>query len=94
MVVTHPSCQGGASSPSKARLFLESLLNSGGGTVWLPSHNFYANFIDAGSDMAIKGAIIFDLQIGLIALENGASQIWTNDKNFASIPGLRVVNPL
>jgi predicted nucleic acid-binding protein len=42
----------------------------------------------------VCGARIFDLQIAMIAAENGATQIWTHDRAFVSIPGLRAVDPL
>jgi predicted nucleic acid-binding protein len=94
MVVTHPSCLGGASSPEIARRFLESLLESGKGQIWHPSSGFGLRLANSGSKMGVCGAMIFDLQIAMIALENGCSQIWTHDKAFISIPGLRVVDPL
>ena len=37
---------------------------------------------------------LFDLQIALTAVENGAREIWTHDRNFLSLPGLRVRDPL
>jgi len=37
---------------------------------------------------------IFDLQIGLTALDNGADQIWSHDAGFLAPPGLRIHDPL
>jgi len=45
-------------------------------------------------NLGIHGARIFDLQIALIALENGATEIWTHDRNFLKIPGLKIHDPL
>ena len=40
------------------------------------------------------GPRIFDLQIGLMAFEGGATKLWTADRRFASPPGLPVVPAL
>jgi predicted nucleic acid-binding protein len=37
---------------------------------------------------------VYDLQIALIALENGATEIWSHDRAFTSLPGLLVRDPL
>jgi predicted nucleic acid-binding protein len=44
--------------------------------------------------MGIRGPRIFDLQIGMIALENGARELWTHDAGFVAVPGLKVRDPL
>jgi hypothetical protein len=45
-------------------------------------------------DLKIQGRRIFDLQIALASLEAGATEIWTHDRNFVSLPGLPVKDPL
>ena len=93
-VATQASPDGGASSPAIAEAFLKELFSSGGGELWLPCANFSWRLCHIAKDRRITGPRIFDLQVALIAFDNGASQIWTHDKNFISIPGLRVVDPL
>jgi predicted nucleic acid-binding protein len=44
--------------------------------------------------LEVKGPHIVDLQIALIALEHGATEVWTHDQNFVSLPGLPVHDPL
>jgi hypothetical protein len=44
--------------------------------------------------MKIAGPRVFDLQIALIALENGATEIWSHDHGFAGLLGLQVRDPL
>jgi predicted nucleic acid-binding protein len=44
--------------------------------------------------MKISGARVFDLQIALTALENGATELWSHDRGFAGLPGLLVRDPL
>ena len=45
-------------------------------------------------ELKIVGRRIFDLQIALIAFENGATELWSHDKNFVGVPGLKVSDPL
>jgi predicted nucleic acid-binding protein len=44
--------------------------------------------------MKIAGTRVYDLQIALIALENGATQLWSHDSAFVGVPGLLVRDPL
>ncbi len=46
------------------------------------------------SERDVRGPRIFDLQIALMAFENGASEIWTHDPSFTTVAGLRVYDPL
>ena len=48
----------------------------------------------AASRDQIAGARIFDLLIALIALQHDATQIWSHDKSFVTLPGLELVDPI
>jgi predicted nucleic acid-binding protein len=48
----------------------------------------------AASDLEVRGSRVFDLQIALTALQNGATELWTHDRDFVSVPGLTVHDPL
>ena len=93
-IVTHPACVGGPSKPAQARRFLYALLQSGDGQVWLPGPDFEDRFLRLAEALGVAGPRIFDLQIALIAFENGAQEIWTHDQHFVSLKGLRVHDPL
>ncbi len=93
-IVTHPSCAGGPSPPERARGFLEALVEDGGADVWSPQPGFWRRLTQLAADLGVAGARIFDLQIGLTAFDNGASEIWTHDRGFAAFPGLRAHDPL
>ncbi len=93
-VVTHPSCPGGPSDHDQAKLFMDRLLEDGGGRVWAAGTGFAHLLLQQAVDSRVVGSRIFDLQIGLVAYENGAREIWTNDRQFVPLPGLKVVNPL
>lgn len=45
-------------------------------------------------ERSVCGIRIFDLQIALMALDGGARELWTHDKDFVVIEGLRIVDPL
>lgn len=83
-----------ASSLQEAKSFLESLQQEGPLRIWHPTLGFHQRLMDIAYRLNIHGVRIFDLQIGLLALENGATQIWTHDKNFVSLGGLQIIDPL
>jgi toxin-antitoxin system PIN domain toxin len=93
-VVTHPASSGGPSPSNEARGFLHALAGSGGASIWSPGIGFWERLAQRASDLNISGARVFDLQIALIAVENGATEIWSHDRGFAGVPGLLVRDPL
>ena len=92
--VTHPAAAGRPSTAAEARAFIDGLVHEGAAHVWLPSPGFDGRLLAAAAGANVKGPRIFDLQIALIAQEHGAREIWTHDRNFVTVPGLRVVDPL
>lgn len=94
-VVTHrPLVSGPPSTPEQARGFLSALLDDAEGRVWAPREAFWERLIEWAAELGVRGPRIFDLQIGLMALDNGAVEIWTHDAGFVPLPGLRVHDPL
>jgi hypothetical protein len=93
-IVTHPANIGGPASAQEALGFLIMLTVDVGATVWMPREGFWARLMRSAADLSIKGSAIYDLQIALVAFENGASEIWTHDRNFSTVPGLHVHDPL
>lgn len=93
-VVTHPASSGGPSPVKEARDFLRALVVSGGASIWTPGTGFWERLIQLATEMKIVGARVFDLQIALTALENGATELWSHDRSFAGLPGLLVRDPL
>ena len=92
-VVTHPASVGRPSTVKEAVNFLDSLRQAGA-EFWSPSAGFAYRLTSAAVGRNIRGPRIFDLQIALTALEAGAREMWTHDGDFASLPGLRVRDPL
>lgn len=62
--------------------------------VWTSGIGFDDRLLQLAVDLDVAGPRIFDLQIALTAFEHGAAELWTHDRNFVKIPGLRLVQPL
>lgn len=92
-VVTHPAASGRPSTPAEAATFVAAL-ETAGAQVWLPGIGFGTRLMQLAATQSVVGPRIFDLQIALTAFEGGATELWTADRRFVSIPGLPVVCPL
>lgn len=92
-VVTHPASVGRPSAPDEARRFLAAL-GDAGAQIWSPGVGFGLRLAQVAADLDVSGNRVFDLQIALCAFEGGAREIWSHDRRFVTIPGLRRVNPL
>ena len=92
-IVTHPTTSGRPSPPKAATDFLASLRDSGVEDL-LPGPGFASRLVQMATDLGVKGARIFDVQIGLCALDGGAAELWTHDGGFVKIPGLVIRDPL
>jgi hypothetical protein len=92
-VVTHPGAAGRPSSPRQAAGFIRALA-AAGAEIWLPGPGFGERLIRLAEDLGVTGPRVFDLQIALVAFEGGATELWTHDRAFVTIPGLVVRDPL
>lgn len=93
-VVTHPSCAGGPSSPSAARRFIDSLVVTGRANILGPGANFAERCLNAAERLGVSGPRVFDLQIGLLCLEAGVTELLTHDAGFVALPGLKIRDPV
>lgn len=73
---------------------MTNLLQDGGGTLWQPGPDFGQRLFQLAEELKVTGPRLFDLQIALIAFENGATELWSHDRNFVGVPGLKVLDPL
>lgn len=92
-IVTHPTATGRPSPPEAAVEFLASL-RAGGVQDLAPGPGFATRLVRMAADLGVTGVRIFDLQIGLCALDSGAAELWTHDRGFVKIPGLAIHDPL
>jgi toxin-antitoxin system PIN domain toxin len=93
-IVTHPGALGRPSTPAEALAFFEALITGGAARVFQPGPAFIERLMRLAADLRVTGTRIFDLQIALMAFDSGATEIWTHDRQFVSLPGLRIVDPL
>lgn len=93
-IVTHPNAVGGPSTGAQAASFIRALIAQAGMTIWTPDADFADRLLERAVRISVGGARIFDLQIALIAAENGAREIWTHDRNFLPLAGMRIHDPL
>jgi hypothetical protein len=93
-VVTHAAAAGGAANTFRTAAFVDTLCREGGAQIWFPGPGFAARLCQLAADQNICGGAIFDLQIALMAFDHGASELWTHDRGFRTIAGLRVIDPL
>ena len=93
-IVTHPTASGRPSSVQEAREFLSVLQEQAAMQIWSPQEGFLSRLTQLAIDLDVNGVRFFDLQIALVAFENGATEIWSHDRNFLKLPGLKVRDPL
>lgn len=93
-VVTHPRCAGGPSSGAMAAAFLRALVDRAGAELWQPGPVFGKRLLQLATEKGVTDSHVHDLQIALTAFDNGATEIWSHDRSFVSVPGLPVLDPL
>ncbi|MGH9466538.1 MAG: type II toxin-antitoxin system VapC family toxin [Terriglobales bacterium] len=90
-LVTRPSAAlGTAAEANQYLLDLQSM----GAQIWLPRSGFAFRLPQSAQQYGIHGRRIFDWQIALMALENGATELWTHDRGFCAPGALRIFDPL
>lgn len=75
-----------------SRFFRE--LTRAGAVVWTPTAGFPTRLVRRAAELSARGTRVFDLQIGLLALEGGAEEIWTADRGFLAPPELPILDPI
>jgi len=89
-VVTHPRVFGPPSSIEEAFEFLAGILGSPSSRLLLPSTRYWVTFRDAATQAGATGNLVFDAQIAAVCLENSATTILTEDRDFHRFQGLTV----
>lgn len=92
-IATHPRSQGRASRPEEAASFIRNLIEAGARII-LPGRGFHEELLRRACELNLHGPRIFDLQIAVMAHAAGAREIWTHDRNFVTIPGLKKHDPI
>ena len=92
-IVTHPLAAGGPATRQVATDFIDGLRRAGA-HIWTPGPSMWERLSQTAIRQRISGPRIFDLHIAITARDHGATEIWTHDSRFTSLPGLRVHDPL
>ena len=92
-VVTQRSLRGGPSTVEQAGKFIRTLEDAGA-AICVPGASFPGRLVSAAERLGVTGRAVFDLQIALTVADAGATTIWTHDRGFLHLPGLRVEDPL
>lgn len=92
-VVTHPAASGRPSTPGEARAFISALVEAGA-RLLSPGPAAGQRILEAAERLSIIGPRVFDLQVAVTALDHGATEVWSHDRGFVTLPGLRLVDPL
>lgn len=92
-VVTHPAAAGRPSTAREARAFIEALV-AAGARLLAPGPAVAQRILEAADRLRVVGPRVFDLHIAVTALDHGATELWSHDGGFITLPGLRLVDPL
>jgi hypothetical protein len=79
---------------ASARDFIDALITTAGAAIFAPPPSIGLRCLQIAEQLEVRGPRVFDLQIGLTALESGVTEIWTHDAGFVGLPGLKVRDPL
>jgi toxin-antitoxin system PIN domain toxin len=89
-VVTHPRVFAPPSSIEQALAFVDSLLDSPSARLLAPGPRYRATFTQVVADAGATGNLVFDAQIAAVCLEQGATTILSDDRDFRRFSGLTV----
>lgn len=88
-VSTEP--RGLGKSPAATAAFLSELLEAV--PLLLPGAAYQEVLLGLLARFAPRGASVFDYQIAAVCIDRGVGEIWTFDRRFPRVDGLRVVDP-
>src|SRR3972149_2611010 len=80
-------------TPGGARAFTGALV-AAGARLLSPGPALGQRILDAAARTGVVGPRIFDLAIAVTALDHGGTELWSHDRRFLTLPGLRLVDPL
>lgn len=93
-IVTHPRLYNPPSSIDVAFGFLESLLEAPTVRTFSEAPDHLSLLKRIAESGKITGPVIHDARITALCLGNGVKELWSADRDFSRMSGLRVRNPL
>jgi uncharacterized protein len=92
-VVTNPKIFKEPTPPSLAFDQIQALLTIPTARLLLPTPQHLALLRQLSETAKIKGAQFHDARIATLCLENGATELWTADRDFSAYPLLKTKSP-
>ena len=93
-VVTHPKIYRPPTTNSDAVRQLELWMESPTLQLGAEGSHYWRRLRTFALLGTVKGPMFHDARIAAICLELGVSVLWTADRDYSSLPGLRIENPL
>ncbi len=93
-VVTHPRIYRPASSTDQAFAFLESLTEAPGLRLLSEGPAHLAELEEIARAGKMSGAAFHDARIAALCVGHAVKELWSADRDFSRIRGLKVRNPL
>lgn len=93
-VVTNPKAFSNPTPPNVAIGTIKKYLQAEGMTTISegPQHLWFLSEVLRSSGAV--GGVVHDARVAAICMENGVSEIWTNDRDFRKFTGIRTSNPV
>ena len=93
-VVTHPKIFIRPSTMSSAIEQVDAWLESPTATLLAEGDSHWSTLRDTLDASGMKGPQVHDARVAAICLQHGVRELWTADRDFSRITGLRTHNPL
>ena len=93
-IVTHPRIYRPPSSVAQAFAFLESLLKAPGLRMLSEGPGHLDRLKEIALAGKLAGAVYHDARVAALCLTHGVKELWSADRDFSRMKGLKVQNPL
>lgn len=93
-IVTHPRIYRPPSSAAQAFAFIESLLKAPGLRLLSEGPGHLDRFKEIALAGKLAGAVFHDARVAALCLTHGVKELWSADRDFSRMKGLKVLNPL
>ncbi len=92
-IITHPAIVDAPLSPAAALADIDDLISRPQIVVAGEGNRFWAGFTSAALSVQARGTLVPDTHLVGLMREHGATQIWSNDRDFRKFDGISALNP-
>ena len=93
-IVTHPKIYAPPSTMTQATAQIDAWLESPGVVLLTEGEAHWQTLRSTLLAARLKGPQVHDARVAAICLQHGVRELWTADRDFSRIAGLKVQNPL